>query len=48
MRTRDLTEDSAEGVEKAGWAAEDWLAWIVPAGSRVQGPSQFLGTCPGW
>ena len=37
--TRDLTEVSAGGVDKAGWAAEDWLVWIVPAGSGAQGPS---------
>ena len=42
------TEVSVEGVDKAGWADEDWLVCIVPAGSRVQGPSQFLGTCLGW
>ena len=42
VQTRDLTEVSAEGVDKAGWAAEDWLVWIVPAGSGVQGPSRVV------
>ena len=39
VQTGDLTEVSAEGVDKARWAAEDWLVWIIPTGSRVQGPS---------
>ena len=39
VQTRDLTEVSVEGVDKAGWAAEDWMVWIVPEGSRAQGPS---------
>ena len=48
VQTRDLTEVSAGGVDKAGWAAEDWLVWIFPAGSRAQGPSPLRATCPGW
>lgn len=44
--TGDVTEVSAEGVDKAGWAAEDWLVWIVPAGSGVQGPSPVVWNLP--
>ena len=40
--TRDLTEVSVGGVDKAGWAAEDWLVWIIPAGSGTQGPSWVI------
>ena len=45
-RTRDLTEVPVEGVDKAGWAAEDWLVWIVPA--RLRARPRLCGTCPGW
>ena len=33
---------------RRGGQAEDWLVWIVPAGSGAQGPSWLRGTCPGW
>ena len=46
MWTRDLTEDSAEGVDKAGCSAEDWLVWIVPAGSRAQCPAPVVWNLP--
>ena len=46
MQTGDLTEVSVEGVDKAGWAAEDWLVWIFPAGSRAQGPSLVVWNLP--
>ena len=40
------TEVSVEGVDKAGWAAEDWLVWIFPTGSRAQGPSLVMWNLP--
>ena len=46
VQTGDLTEVSAEGVDKAQWAAEDWLVWIIPTGPRVQGPSPVVWNLP--
>lgn len=46
VRIGGLPEVSAEGVDKVGWAAEDWLVWIVPAGSGVQCLSLVVWNLP--
>ena len=48
MWTRDLTEDSAKGVDKAGWQLRTGWSGSFPQAPEHSARPWLCGTCPGW